>query len=122
MKTNTEKCHLLFSSKTPQVVSIGETTIISSVAETLLGTIIDPELNFENLISSMGNKVNRKTNALGCIANYKSLVKHRILLLSNMYSSNINNKITSFHEIALRIVYSDYTSSFGGLLNKDNSL
>ena len=34
------------------------------------------------------------------------------------YIINKNNRL---HEIVSRIVYSDYTSSFQGLLNKDNS-
>ena len=55
------------SSKTPQVVSISGTTITSSIAETLLGIMIDSELNFENHLNSICNKVSRKINALGHI-------------------------------------------------------
>ena len=47
MRAHPEKCHLLLSCKTPKVVSISETTITSSTAETLLGIIIDQKLNFE---------------------------------------------------------------------------
>ena len=55
------------SSKTPQVVSISGMTITSSIAETLLGIMIDSELNFENHLNSLCNKVSRKINALGHI-------------------------------------------------------
>ena len=37
------------------------------------------------------------------------------------YSRTINNKINCFHERALRIIYSDFKSSFEGVLMKDNS-
>ena len=37
------------------------------------------------------------------------------------HSRTINNKINRLHERALRIVYSDFKSSFEGLLMKDNS-
>ena len=65
MKTNLGKCHLLLSTKSPEVVSIDGIQITSSTAETLLGITIDSELNFENHLSAICNKVNRKINALG---------------------------------------------------------
>ena len=34
----------------------------------------------------------------------------------------MNHKINHIHERALRLVYQDYTTSFEGLLKKDNSL
>ena len=37
------------------------------------------------------------------------------------HSRTINNKINRLHERALRIVYSDFKSSFEGVLMKDNS-
>ena len=37
-------------------------------------------------------------------------------------SSKMNHKINHIHERALRLVYQDYTTSFEGLLKKDNSL
>ena len=42
-------------------------------------------------------------------------------LIWMLHSRNINNKINRLHERSLRIVYSDFKSSFGGLLVKDNS-
>ena len=56
------------SSKTSQVVSIRGTTITSSIAETLLGIMIDSELNFENHLNSICNKVSRKIDKLGHIS------------------------------------------------------
>ena len=68
MKANPVKCHLLRSTKSPEVVSIDGIQITSSTAETLLGITIDSELNFENHLSAICNKVSRKINALGRIA------------------------------------------------------
>ena len=134
MKANQGKCHLLLSTKSPEVVSIDGIQITSSTAETLLGITIDSELNFENHLSAICNKVSRKINALGRIANSMSLEKRRIVmktfiesqfnycpLIWMFHSRTINNKINRLHERALRIVYSDFKSFFEGLHMKDNS-
>ena len=134
MKANPGKCHLLLSTKSPEVVSIDGIQITSSTAETLLGINIDLELNFENHLSAICNNVSRKINALGWIANYISLEKRRLVmktfiesqfnyypLIWMFHSRTINNKINRLHERALRIVYCDLKSSFEGLLMKDNS-
>ena len=132
MKANPGKCHLLLSTKSPEVISVDGIQIKSSTAETLLGITIDSELNFDN--HAICNKVGRKINALGRIANYMSIEKRRIVmktfiesqfnycpLIWMFHSRTINNKINRLHERALRIVYSDFKSSFEGLPMKDNS-
>ena len=80
MKTNPGICHILLSTKSPEIVSIDGIQITPSTAETLLGITIDSELNFENHLSATCNKVSRKINALERIANYMSLEKRRILM------------------------------------------
>ena len=65
MKADPGKCHLLLSTQSPEVVSIDGRQVTSSTAETLLGITIDSELNFENHLSALCNKVSRKINALG---------------------------------------------------------
>ena len=134
MKGNPGKCHLLLSTKSPEVVSIDGIQINSSTAKTLLGITIDSELNFDNHLSAICNKVCRKVNALGRIANYMSLEICRIVmktfiesqfnycpLIWMLHSRTINNEINRLHERALRIVCSEFKSSFEGLLMKDNS-
>ena len=134
MKANLGKCHLLLSTKSPEVVSIDGIQITSSTAETLLGITIDSELNFENQLSAICNKVSRRTNALGRIVNYMPRGKLHIViktfieyqfnycpLIWMFHSRTINNKINRLHERALRIVHSDFKSSFEGLLVKGNS-
>ena len=124
MKANPGKCHLLLSTKSPEVVSIDGIQIKSSTVETLLGITIDLQLNFDNHLSTICNKMSRKTNALRRIANYMSLEKRHIMmktfiesqfnyfpLIWMFHSRTINNKINRLHERALRIVYSDFRST-----------
>ena len=134
MKANPGKCHLLLSTKSPEVVSIDGIQIKSSTAETLLGITIDSELNFGNHLSAICNKMSRKIYTLGRSANYMSLEKRHIVMktliesqfnycpvILMFHSRTIKNKINRLHERALRIVYSYFRSSFEGLLMKDNS-
>ena len=73
--------------------------------------------------------MSRKINAFGRIANYtlfvmKTFIKSQFNycpLISMLHSRTINNKINRLHERALRIVHSDFKSSFEGLLVKGNS-
>ena len=111
MKVNRDKCHQLLSTEIPEVVSTEGIQIKSSTAETLLGITSDSELNFENHPSAICNKVSRKINAFGRIANSMSLEKRRTvmktfiesqfnyyLLISMFYLRAINNKINHLLE------------------------
>ena len=113
MKANPDKCHLLLSTKSPEVVSIDGIQITTSTAETLLGITINSELNFENHLSAICNKVSRKINALGRIANYMSLEKRCVVMkkiiesqfnycpIIWMFNSRtMNNKINGLREIS----------------------
>ena len=78
--------------------------------------------------------MSRKNNAPGQISNYMPLEKRRIVmktfiesqfnycpLIWMSHSRTMNNKINRLHKRALRIAYSDFKSSFAGLLMKGNS-
>ena len=108
--------------------------ITSSTAEILLGIAIDSELNLQNYLFAICNQVSKKINALGRIANYVPLEKRRKVmktfiesqfnycpLIWTFHSRTIDNKINCLHERALSIVYSDFKSSFDGVIMKDNS-
>ena len=69
MRAHPGKYHLLLRSKTSQVLSISETIINSSTAETSLGIITESGLNVENYLNCIINKVSRKVNALGRVIN-----------------------------------------------------
>ena len=134
MRTHPGKCHLLLSSKTHQVLCISGKIIPSSTAETLVGIIIDSELNFENHLNSICNKMSRKINAFDPVTNTcMPLTKCSVLmkiftephfnccpLIWMLHLKNISIiKLTVSIKRASRIIYSDYISSFEGLLNKD---
>ena len=100
---------------------------------TVISELQDISTKVFNLIG-ICNKVSRKINALGRMANYVPLEKPLIVmktfiesqfnycpLIWIFHSRTINNKINRLHERALRIVYSDSKYSFEGLIMKDNS-
>ena len=67
--------------------SFGGVSVKFSQMETLLGVSIDSELNFENHISNICNKVRKKLNALGRIAGcitFEKLRHSRHLLNVNL--------------------------------------
>ena len=134
MKASPGKCHLLLSTKSPEVVYIDGIQTTSSTAEPLLRITNDLELTFENHLSAICNKLSRKINTLRRIANYIPLEKRRIMmktfvesqfnycpLIWMFHSRTIYNKMNRLQKRALRIVYSYLKSSFEGLLIKNNS-
>ena len=134
MKANPEKSHLLLSSKTPKKAYFGGALVESSSAENSLGIQIDSGLTFDEHISSICNKVGKKINVLSRLVNYTSFDKGRMVMKTFIESQfnfcpliwmfhlrTLNNKINRLHESALRIVYSEYKSSFCELPQKDKS-
>ena len=99
-----------------------------------MGVSIDLELNFENHFWNVCSKVSRKISALDHIAGYITLEKRRMLfkafiesqfnycpLIWMLHSRTMNNKINRLHERSLRIVYSDQSSTFEELLERDKT-
>ena len=134
MKVNPGKCHILLSTKNAIDVHLEGACITSSSCEKLLGITIDSDLKFDKHIYDLCDKVSKKINALCRVTGYMSLEKRRIVmktfaesqfnycpLMWMLHSRTLNNKINRLHERALRIVYSDYKSSFNTLLEKDGS-
>ena len=134
LTANPEKFYVLLSSKSSIKTKIGGISVKSSQMETLLGVSIDSELNFENYISNIYSKVSKKLNALGRIAGYITFEKRRMLfkafiesqfnycpLIWMLHSRTMNNKINRLHERSLRIVYSDQSSTFEELLERDKT-
>ena len=118
MNVNSRKCHNLLTTKNAIDLYLEEACITSSSCEKLLGMAIDSDLRLDKHISSLCDKVSKKINALCQVTGYMSLEKCRICML---HSRTLNNIINRLHERALRIVYSDYKSSFNTLLEKDCS-
>ena len=93
-----------------------------------MGVLIDSELNFENHILNICNKVSKKLNALGRFAGNITFEKRRVLfkafiesqfnycsLIWMLHSRTMNNKINRLHERSLRIGYSYQSSMFEDL-------
>ena len=115
-------------------MKINDVVLTSSVEEKLLGITLNSELKFEKHITDICNKASQKIHVLSRITSYMSLNKRRLLLKTLVesqfnycpliwmfHSRRLNNKINNVHEKALRIVYSDYISTFQELLDKDAS-
>ena len=80
MKANTEKCHLLLSTKDTLTAKIGESIIKNSEHEKLLGVLLDNQLSFKKHINNLCSKAIQKLNALSRISSYMSLDKRRIIM------------------------------------------
>ena len=135
MKANLNKCHLLLSTTDAFNFKISETVIRDSNSKKLLGVAFDNKLKFKKHIITICQRANRKLNALGRMTPFIELGKIRLLM--NAFSNSqfnycpviwmyhrraLNNKINRPHERCLRIIYSDRTSTFKELLEKDNSV
>ena len=101
----------------------------------MLGINFDYKLKFTNHIEEICKKASRKLNAHARIAPYMGIRKRRTLMNAFFKSQfnycpliwmccnrSLNNKIDRLHERSLRIVYSDKTSDFSELLQKDGSV
>ena len=135
MKTNTDKSHLLLSGNSNLTSNIDGNVIESEGNQVLLGITIDSNLSFNKHINNLCKKASPKLNALARIAGYMDFPKRRLImkafiasqfgccpLIWMFHSRALNNKINSIHERALRITYSDRTSTFEELLNKNKSV
>ena len=132
MKINSGKSHILFSGNDNVSANIDNHTIISETKNELLGIILDSKFSFEDRINNLCKKASQKLNALARIAPYMCFEKRKtdmkVYIASQFgycplvwmfHSRSLNNKINSLHERALRITYSDRSSSFENLLKKE---
>ena len=95
---------------------------------------MDSKLSFEDHKSNICKKASQKLNALARIASYMCLKRKTVMkafvtsqfgscpLVWMFHSRDLNNKINSFHERALRITYGNRSSSFQDLLKKYKSV
>ena len=135
IKTNEDKFHLIVSTNELTKIQIGDFSIKNSANEKLLGVNIDSKLNFDCHVNHLCNKANKKLRALARVTPYMTLDKKKIVMNSffhaqfnycpltwMLHSRKNNNKIKHLHERCLRLIYSDKTSSYENLLEKDNSV
>ena len=101
----------------------------------MLSITIDSNLSFEDHVNKVCQKTSQKLNALARISPFMDENKRKIIMKSFItsqfgycpliwmfHSRNLNNKINSLHERALRITYNDRFLTFQELLEKDNSV
>ena len=135
MKANPDKCHLLTSSMAQTCIKLKGHEITSSKCEKLLGVTIDSKLNFDVHLNKIITKARQKVHVLARIAPYMNISRRKLIMNSFFtsqfnycplvwmcHSRSMNNKINRLHETCLRIIYSDKTSSFEELLQKDGSV
>ena len=129
------KCHLLVlgqSTNEPVTVRIGNSEVVNSSQEKLLGVQINSKLSFDNHASKLCHKASNKLYALARISPYMDENKLRTLtrafitsqfqycpLIWMFHSRQLNKKITKIQEGALRITYKDAESTYSELLEKD---
>ena len=135
LKLNADKCHLLISNHSRDIVINVEEEIIECESSVkLLGVTLDNKLNFSDHVSNICKKASQKLHALARISNHMSQNKLRTLmkafiesqfgycpLIWMFHSRALNNRINRIHERALRLVYKNSNLSFEELLRKDNS-
>ena len=111
MKSNADKCHLLFSSIEKVTIKVGSSHETANIKrEKLLGVHLDGGLSFDYHISEICKKASRKVCALARVTSGMSLVKKRTLMIAffnsqfnycpliwRCHSRENNNKINRLH-------------------------
>ena len=118
-----------------QYIQIEYFTVKYGNTKTLLGINIKAKVKFHVHFGIIGEKANRKLNALGKIENYMELRKNGILMnafftIQFNYcpaiwmcdSCSLNNKINGFLERCQRIIHNHKFFNFEELLDKNNSV
>ena len=135
MKLNADKCNLLVlgqSTNEPVTVRIGNSEVVNSSQQKLLGVQIDNKLSFDNHVSKLCQKASNKLYALARLSPYTDQNKLRTLmrafitsqfqycpLIWMFHSRQLNKNINKIQERALRITYKDAESTYSELLEKD---
>ena len=133
LKANRPNHVLLSETSDPQLI-VEKVPIASSSCEILLGIKIDQKLSFESHFQLLYKKASQKLIVLSRMASSLKFEQRKLLLNAFIsaqfsyapviwvfHSRKLNNRNNHIHERALKLVYKDYTSSFGELLFKDNS-
>ena len=81
MKTNSGKCHILFSGNGNVNANIEDNTTISQNKNELLDIILDSKLSFEEHINNL-KKASQKLIALARAASYMCLEKRKTVMIA----------------------------------------
>ena len=129
LKVNSSKCHLFLSPFNLKSINIKNFSIEGSSSEKFLGVTVDSNFTFEKHINELCKKGNQKLHALARCAKYMSTEKRHTLfkafvvsqfnycpLLWMFHTRELNSRINSLHEKALRLIYQNRNLSFDELL------
>ena len=138
MKSNQSKCHFMVASNSPELlwIQVGEQIIWESEREKLLGVTMDKGLRFDKHVKIISDNASAKVTALSRLIRIVSTEKKKTLMNAFIesqfshcplvwmfcHSRKLNNRINHIQERGLRMVYEDYTSSFGELLRLNGSV
>ena len=89
MKINADKCYLLVSINNTVKIKIGDFDITNSYSEKLLGIKFDHKLLFDDHISELCKKANKKTNLLSRVPSYRNIAK-RLILMNVLFKSQFS--------------------------------
>ena len=134
LKANIDKYHVLLSETSETQLIVQSIRITSSCCKKSLGIKIDHNLSFESHVESLCKNSRQKVNALVRMTSSLKLKQRKLLLnpfttaqfsyapvVWMFHSKKLNNRINRMHKRALGLVHKYCTSSFEGVLLKDNS-
>ena len=128
----------MVASNSPELlwIQVGEQIIWESEREKLLGVTMDKGLRFDKHVKIISDNASAKVTALSRLIRIVSTEKKKTLMNAFIesqfshcplvwmfcHSRKLNNRINHIQERGLRMVYEDYTSSFGELLRLNGSV
>ena len=136
LKPNADKYHLLLSSHDKNLeLSINTEKVKNSSEEKLLGVTFDNDFSCNTHVKNMCKKASKKLHALYRVCKYITQKQRRIIMKAFIESQfgycplvwifhgnrTLNNTMNKIQERALRLVYTDYHSTYDQLLEKDGS-
>ena len=134
-KVNPSKCYLFLSPFNLIPINIKNFSIEGSSSEKFIGVTVDSNFTFDKHINELCKKGNQKLHALARCAKYMSSEKRRTLfkafvvsqfnycpLVWMFHTKELNSRINSLHEKALRLIYQNRNLSFDELLKLDKSV
>ena len=136
MVLNPGKCHYLVINKDiiNESIKLGKKILHAEVAQTLLGMIIDKDLNFQSNTKSIIKTANQKLSFLIRVAPIMTDFNKKVILNSFfkrqlnycpllwVFSSRgVNHNINRLHERGSQSLLNDETSTFNDTLSKSNN-
>ena len=133
---NTDKCHLIISSKTLVGIDVSNITIISQKKVKLLEIYMGNRLNFDYHISQLCKKTGRKLHPRTRVFKYMSILECKLIanafimsqfsyspLIWMFHSRAMEHRTNRIHERTLRLIYpNQHQVPFKELLKKPGPL